>query len=177
MTLGCVKLTVKGDQGRWEKGLFFHQNWNRGCVLEVKLRLGAGLWFCSQGSAAASFISSHPLVNRGMVKQTKHGVSKELLMLPGHLVWKGGFLFLFTTQVFRVSIFALLCLCDDSSCQRHKLRSQASNRARCLRARVKVRPVSWCAFGHLYGTNEWQRTFVRERQGSHWPWGYGLGLG
>lgn len=57
---------------------------------------------------------------------------------------------------------------------RHKLGPQASNRTRSLSARFKVWPVSQCAFGHLCGISEWQRTFLRERQAAigleRWAW-------
>lgn len=58
---------------------------------------------------------------------------------------------------------------------RLKLRSLASNRTWSLNAWFKVWPGSQCAFGRLYGINEWQRTFVRERQSNHWPGEMGLG--
>lgn len=79
----------------------------------------------------------HNKTSQCNIKQTKHGVSNELLMLPGHLVWKGGFLFLSTMQVFCVSILffcvhvlilRLIYLPHvNSSRERCKHRSQVSN--------------------------------------------------
>lgn len=51
MTLGCVKLTVKDIQVRWERDPFSSEPEMK-MRQEMKLGLGAGLWFCSQEQLA-----------------------------------------------------------------------------------------------------------------------------